>query len=558
MKTTYKIILISTLIFVQLLKFNYCSGQVFNWAKQFPLSYSTLNPHIIESDSSLFLAGTVWGELYLDSIEINTPEYWSFISKFDSNRKIKWVKLFEGGTNNLADIVSDNDGNIIVGGYYGNELTIDNQYFHIDDSYADSIGVGTPCFWGKEAYFAKFDNSGQKLWAKLIYGSSDQVIYSVKIDSDNNIILSAMVYSQSPFKVDNKVLIPKYSDPYMGCTFLFKFSPEGNLLWYFDYGKGVPEDLIIDREDNIHLIQYSGEYYTSNLVKLSKDGDIIYDITFANYDVSIFKGVLDQHNNLILKGIRKLPFDEINTALLKLNTRGDSIYWVKEYKGIITNQYLKSDDNNNIYFGGATTFGFMNLDVGHSIRYCNVKLDCTGNIIYIDSPNSNNQGYISDISISDKQLYICGVYYYTNNGSFTVGDTTLHSEFSNIFIVNYTDSSHIVCIDSIQNGISDSNYPIIKNFTSLSSKDNSINNLGIKVYPTIIKESFLVEITSKELLAEEITIEILNVSGFVIFHKNYFMQPSISIDCNSLSSGLYFVKVLKNNNISETYKIIKN
>jgi len=83
-KKVFRILVFSSLI----LSCKLCHGQVFNWAKQYPMTYAAGGPYLLKTNNYLFFGGTIWGDLDLDSIKIRTPNYWSYFARTDAAKKL--------------------------------------------------------------------------------------------------------------------------------------------------------------------------------------------------------------------------------------------------------------------------------------------------------------------------------------------------------------------------------------------------------------------------------------------------------------------------------------
>ena len=76
------------------------------------------------------------------------------------------------------------------------------------------------------------------------------------------------------------------------------------------------DDIIIDTDDNIFLMKEINSG-ASGIVKLSAEGAVIFDVAISDNNIFLDKGILDQHNNLIVSGKRKLADQVFNTVIMK-------------------------------------------------------------------------------------------------------------------------------------------------------------------------------------------------------------------------------------------------
>jgi len=90
----------------------------------------------------------------------------------------------------------------------------------------------------------------------------------------------------------------------------------------------------------------------------------------------------------------------------------------------------------------------------------------------------------------------------------------------------------------------------ITNDTLLNNTQH--NTQQTRLYPNPVKDKLT--ITSTQSLE---TIKVFDILGQKVASKNVASQE-ITLDLNKLSSGNYFVQIVSEGNISETYHILKN
>ena len=94
------------------------------------------------------------------------------------------------------------------------------------------------------------------------------------------------------------------------------------------------------------------------------------------------------------------------------------------------------------------------------------------------------------------------------------------------------------------------------------SKIVSVSNVKFKeqisLYPTVVNNTTTLKIKADE--NKIYTVNILDVNGKIISHKNYSIQQGINavtINCSLLQPSMYFISVMNKNEIVATQKIIK-
>ena len=79
-------------------------------------------------------------------------------------------------------------------------------------------------------------------------------------------------------------------------------------------------------------------------------------------------------------------------------------------------------------------------------------------------------------------------------------------------------------------------------------------NRNLNLYPNPAKNNFIIEFSSR--LNENYRIQIYNIDGIKVFEKIYFECKKQSIDISNYPHGVYFVKMITDDSVIETAKII--
>jgi hypothetical protein len=518
------------------------NAQIFNWGKQFPMTYAGFGPYIQVDDSSLIIGGTLFGNLSLDSTVIrnNSFDPYSFIARQDPDRNIKWAHLFDGPADNyLYESALDTKGNIIVGGSYEGQINIVDTMLMAEEDFMTSMGCPY-CYRGNEAYITKVDRQGEILWARTFYGLDNQMVEKVKVDSHDNPIIVATC--SHVFKIENSIYWTADTSRYKDKPFIYllKYSPDGKLIWVYGFdSQSRIMDILLDAQNNIYLI-FSRDMVTSNIVKFDSEGNKIFDIGFSDPNIFLLKGTFDLSGNLVLSGKHKIDDQSLTTILIKINAEGDLLYWAKEYPGMREIITMAHDKSGNLYIGGAE----------HDGDYYYAKFDCKGDLVSWISPGIKNQGYIQDIINYKNDIYISGRYYVTTD-SLEIGDTTFTSSYSNMFVTSFTDTSKVECYD--YDLPTACNFSLINYYNPTTEIKNKIP-FNIAIYPTIVTNDL--HINLRKSLENRVDIEIVNITGVTFFKQKFFIPSDIRINCSSMPEGIYLVIIRDSSGIQETYKIL--
>lgn len=276
----------------------------------------------------------------------------------------QWATSGTGtGTEGSNKVISDNNGNSVVGGLYEGSMTLDGTTVSV---HANNAGLP---FDLKDFYMAKYNATGNLAW--IVYPTAVDTCFASRIsdfvaDQAGNIY--AFFY-YSPFNVNSGLIFG--TDTIRENGGLIKFDPSGNVIWYsgIDAKSGTSHygsKISVDDQGNVYLIQN----FSSN------EASRIYDtVTVSNQN----------------------PTSGTELILVKYNSSGSAL-WGKTFGGnsyddplgvqVVNNSdvYIFGSFNSDTLFFDATNYvistaggGFADPDYFYS------KLDANGNIIWAKS-----------------------------------------------------------------------------------------------------------------------------------------------------------------------------
>ncbi|NLB86461.1 MAG: T9SS type B sorting domain-containing protein [Bacteroidales bacterium] len=265
-----------------------------------------------------------------------------------------WAKnIGSTSSDQVLDIVSDNQGNIVIVGFFHESLSIQSQTV---------VSNG-----GSDFFVAKFDNYANLLWLKSGGGEENDLANSVSIDSEGRINIIGNFRATANFN-GNLITSGGESD-----VFIIQYSAEGDYLWgkflsgfYDNSGNAI----CVDNQDNILISgAYDGHIAIGNSTLLAKGG--------------------------------------IDFFLAKYDKNGNFLWRVNH--GSIQNDFASSivcDKNNNVFiageFSGTINFGSFNLPANGSLNTFVAKYDKSGAFKWAkafgEATNTANQANI-DVDI---------------------------------------------------------------------------------------------------------------------------------------------------------------
>jgi len=298
-----------------------------------------------------------------------------FVVKYDANGNVLWAKKAgpSGSTvgSTASAITTDAANNVYITGSYDATFTYGTNTL---------TNMG-----GSDLFFAKYDQSGNLIWAKTAGGTGNEYPSSIYSDASGNTCVTGQynatfIYGTSTLTcAGNKDL------------FLSKYDALGNLIWVRNYG-GTGDDtgvgVGIDGSGNVFV----GGYFNNTIVvgtnTLTSAGS--YDVLFMKFDVA--------------------------GSVLFAKKEGGS--------GVDYANALSIDASGNTYmfgaFNGTVAFGTTTLISSAAEPLMLVKHNANGNCTYAMTV-AGSSPYAVSKPVGNK-FYVTGDYF---GSPVTIGTTTL-------------------------------------------------------------------------------------------------------------------------------------
>ena len=345
-----------------------------------------------------------------------------FIAKYDASGNVIWAKSAGGNGFDFAySITSDNAGNIYISGNYGDSaitfgstiLPITSSLFltkydssgnviwatsggssygadgwsvatdpsgkiYLTGDFSSTISLGTTTLIGSGAnsiYIAKFDSSGNVLWAKCSQGTFYDAPNSIAVDNSGNAFVTG--FFESPIITFGSISLTNSSSDTTSDVFLVKYDSSGNIQW----GKRAGQPAISEGADAVITDVFGNAYIAGNF----QSGSMVFDTINISYPTMF---------------------------LVKYSGNGNAI-WGKDVGPSVYPAAMCIDYTGNIYitgeYSGTATFGsstISTLDTGaiflakinNTVGIC----DCYSipNISIYPNPTT----HLLTISIANKNL----------------------------------------------------------------------------------------------------------------------------------------------------------
>ncbi len=180
------------------------------------------------------------------SIKIGNDD--AFAAKFNNNGTILWATYYGGSGGDYGNgITTDSIGNIIITGYTTSPNSIATTGSH------KTTNDGS-----HDAFIAKFNTNGTRLWGTYYGGSGNDYGNGITTDAIGNIMITGYTSSTSAIAT-----IGVHQSVFGGNddTFIAKFNTNGVRQWATYYGGSgvdIGKGIVIDSIGNIIIIGYTG------------------------------------------------------------------------------------------------------------------------------------------------------------------------------------------------------------------------------------------------------------------------------------------------------------
>jgi hypothetical protein len=196
------------------------------WAKSAEgKKVDAVNAIALDASGNIYLSGgfdspdITFDSITLTNSGIHTSDI--FIAKYDTQGNVLWAKNTGGtGINAAISIAVDALGNAYITGCFSSPTI----------TFGSTIltNAGGKCFLGcKDIFIAKYNASGEVIWAKRAGGTSVDYANSIAVDASGNNIYVLGNYTNAEFTFDKTA----FTDAGKNNIFLAKYDVNGSILW---------------------------------------------------------------------------------------------------------------------------------------------------------------------------------------------------------------------------------------------------------------------------------------------------------------------------------------
>ncbi|WP_181885161.1 SBBP repeat-containing protein [Pontibacter diazotrophicus] len=228
----------------------------------------------VDGSGNVYVTGNFFSSATFGATTITaTRDEQVFIAKYAANGNLTWVKMAGGlGSCFTHDIATDNSGNLYLTGQFWLTATFGSTTLYKDDSIITS----------GEVFIAKYDASGNALWAKQAGGAGSDAATGIVVDDNGNSYITG--FFQGTTAAFGSATVTGNSAKNV---FLAKYSAAGGFMWVRKQqasGDAAGTAIDLDASGNIYTTGYFEGSATFGNATLISYGS--YDMFFAKYDAN--------------------------------------------------------------------------------------------------------------------------------------------------------------------------------------------------------------------------------------------------------------------------------
>jgi hypothetical protein len=497
----------------------------------------------------IFIAGTFGDDFNIGNknLFINGLED-IFISKINTNNETVWAKSL--GSNDRDKITGFRlfeDSLIYFSGVFWDNITF------------DTISLSAT---GNALFVAQLDSSGNSKWVNAIYGNSSKTINEGVTDNNGNYYITGS-FSANLYFPNDTLTAQGLED-----AFVAKYDKNGLFLWAKSIGYQRYTEATGLTVNNIGAVYIAGQF--NGRVIFGNDtlwaSALDFDLFFAKYDANgnlifgkRFGGIYDNTNPKLALGIfgkvamagtfvGLLNFDQTSIqtsgldsdiflavfddlgSLLSVDKYGDTNPETLQGLAVNVDDYYLSG-----YFNTSTTFGNTSLITSFGnlqnfvIRTTELQSQTPNVVSYPTSQFSSSILVTPHFnSFLNREILIAGIFEGTINLP-TTTPSPVSNGFTDIFLMN-----------------------ILMPLVNTNSIEKQLN---FKIFPNPTTDLLTIDFQDFN-INQSVKIHIINSIGQI--QKTVFINENLSqIDVSNLPKGIYFLKIIGNENI-QVGEFLKN
>lgn len=465
-----------------------------------------------------------------------------FIAKFDSDGNILWVKTAGGPNDDIAiGVAADNEGNIFVAGSFDSVAFFDNVLLTSNGK--------------KDVFIAKYNSAGDLIWVKRAGGAGFDQAFAITVDKFGEVYVTGVFEGFAGFgnnlltsKGNTDIFIAKYdvsgntiwakraggSKEDFGFSIATDFERScyitGSFNGLADFGNTTIEAPSVSSEIYIAKIDSLGQWeWIQQAGGLT--GDAAYAIAVDNDRNAYITGYYSAIAYFGGYSLEAQAYNDIFVA--KYSTKGLCV-WAKSagFLGLDIGTGISVAGDGSVFVAGAIdsigVFESDTIGAANDQDMFLAKWDKFGNYQWVRSgEGANFQLAMATAVGKEKEVYVAGYYY----AVLELGDTTLiQTQDADMFLLKYKD-------------------PMLSNAEILFGKNE------LRIYPNPFQNSFYINFNRSmpDLIEVYSNIGQLQPAEIKTMNNN-----TVSVSLSNASSGIYFLKCVIGKEIITKKVIVNN
>jgi len=535
---------------------NNTKGEI-QWMRFIKSEESFINAITTNKDGDLIATGYIYKYGIFpglkDTFKCETKSCYIFLVSYTSKGDLKWIKTFPiwfwGSGTALA---IDSKQNIILGGHFARELTIENHTLLKKRLKEDSND--------KTPFIAKFDKTGKVIWTKQFDTRHYATIASVKLDSKDQIVVSGNFIGYIAFTEKDSLINDSYWEG--NDCYVAKFGADATFLWSKHVGgqnQQTNAGIGIDANDNIYM---AGSYNQECEIKTNLKSSSSNKTKSENYVNGFFIFKIDSNGDLKWNHFNHTKKHGLNLQVKNLDVdRNGNCILVGYFNDTLNlnGMQLRSfgfHHNNGLIMlynnlGELTLIDAVDAKKGWAIStyvsyFKNSKAIVFGQAFKEASFKGKGEKTIRISSQSDARAF-CFLSAFSIPKVKTPNTQTEQTDTNNFqYLEEETpDSSIVVCAKEIKQAE--------KTKSTSLAKECSL----ITIFPNPFKDNLNIKFSHFKTGTANVVI--MDEKGGILYTSlitELSAETVKSFDMSNLASGTYFIKVY-NNEVHSEFKIIK-
>jgi hypothetical protein len=310
-----------------------------------------------------------------------------FILRINSNNTFGWAKQIGAGGNDLGIAACvDNDGNILVGGYFAGTVDFDPG---AGTNSKTSLGSG-------DLLLVKLDPSGNHIWGVSAGSPANDELFSIAVDSDNNIYSTGYFRNTADFDPSGTTQNLTSSGGVNADQFIWQLDENANLVFANTVGS-------TNNDHGYTVLIQDDILYSTGYINGTVDLDITTNtstVTASGTDVNIMKHFICKpiNTNDVIVSCGPITWIDGNTYSSDNNTASHTLTNVNGCDSTVhLNLIIKAIDDKNVVASETNVCenGNITVDVQNSQAGVFYTLVDQSTSAILDGPIEGNGGMLT-------------------------------------------------------------------------------------------------------------------------------------------------------------------